>query len=275
MCGCEVPVPVPVPPCRKLGRLWGQAASFVSPGVVHGRTSVALAAVPGAGRAATACPGAVPVAGTRQWLWLPAGAIVAMHGHCGAACAWESRVQPWQLCAEQRVRAGAVRGYAERQELRGADAGHSCSAESEERVVQRFEVPGVTNYTALLLSPDGSTLYVGAREVLVAINTSHFQLGALARRVRMGLSPVWDLGKGHLGARVPSLAVFRVCASCCTFRSCLGQCGAAAVVIMVLGPSQWLPHHCDWGGEDTDGEDELCQPGEGVHGDQLVRGGLQ
>ncbi|NXK10772.1 SEM4B protein, partial [Herpetotheres cachinnans] len=55
--------------------------------------------------------------------------------------------------------------------------------DSAERVVQRFEVPGVSNYTALLLSPDGGTLYLGARELLVAINTSHFQPGAPARRL--------------------------------------------------------------------------------------------
>ncbi|KAM9532590.1 semaphorin-4B isoform 2-T2 [Guaruba guarouba] len=59
----------------------------------------------------------------------------------------------------------------------------SLPYDSEERIVQRFEVPGVTNYTALLLSPDGSTLFVGAREVLVAINTSHFQPGAPVRRL--------------------------------------------------------------------------------------------
>ncbi|NWY60930.1 SEM4B protein, partial [Chionis minor] len=55
--------------------------------------------------------------------------------------------------------------------------------DSAERVVQRFEVPGVSNYTALLLSPDGGTLYLGARELLVAVNTSQFQAGAPARRL--------------------------------------------------------------------------------------------
>jgi len=52
--------------------------------------------------------------------------------------------------------------------------------------VQRFEVPGVSNYTALLLSPDGGTLYLGARELLLAVNTSRFQPGAPARRVSPG-----------------------------------------------------------------------------------------
>ncbi|XP_067999712.1 semaphorin-4B [Melanerpes formicivorus] len=59
----------------------------------------------------------------------------------------------------------------------------SLPYDSAERVVQRFEVPGVTNYTALLLSPDGGTLYLGARELLVAVNTSHFQSGTLAHRL--------------------------------------------------------------------------------------------
>ncbi|XP_060035420.1 semaphorin-4B isoform X2 [Erinaceus europaeus] len=43
---------------------------------------------------------------------------------------------------------------------------------SEERPLLRFEAANVTNYTALLLSPDGQTLYVGAREILFALNTS-------------------------------------------------------------------------------------------------------
>ncbi|NXT91498.1 SEM4B protein, partial [Anhinga rufa] len=67
--------------------------------------------------------------------------------------------------------------------LREADARRSPSPDSAERVVQRFEVPGVSNYTALLLSPDGGTLYLGARELLIAVNTSHFQPGVPARRL--------------------------------------------------------------------------------------------
>lgn len=82
--------------------------------------------------------------------------------------------------------------------LREADACRSASPDSAERVVQRFEVPGVSNYTALLLSPDGGTLYLGARELLIAVNTSHFQPGAPARRVspRMGAEP-------HAGPQSP------------------------------------------------------------------------
>ncbi|NXG40181.1 SEM4B protein, partial [Dromaius novaehollandiae] len=56
-------------------------------------------------------------------------------------------------------------------------------ADSSERAVQRFEAPGVSNYTALLLSPDGGTLYLGAREVLLAVDTSRFQPGPPARRL--------------------------------------------------------------------------------------------
>ncbi|XP_015284392.1 PREDICTED: semaphorin-4B [Gekko japonicus] len=38
-------------------------------------------------------------------------------------------------------------------------------------------MPGIANYTAMLLSPDGSTLYAGARETLLALNTSAFSPG--------------------------------------------------------------------------------------------------
>ncbi|XP_052528615.1 semaphorin-4B isoform X2 [Tympanuchus pallidicinctus] len=65
-------------------------------------------------------------------------------------------------------------------------AGSAPRADSAERVVQRFEVPGVSNYTALLLSPDGGTLYLGAREVLFAVNTSRFQHSVLAHRLPWG-----------------------------------------------------------------------------------------
>lgn len=53
----------------------------------------------------------------------------------------------------------------------------SLRYDSSERPVWWFEKDGVTNYTTLLLSPDGGTLYVGAREFLFALNTSHFQPG--------------------------------------------------------------------------------------------------
>ncbi|XP_036133946.1 semaphorin-4B isoform X3 [Molossus molossus] len=43
---------------------------------------------------------------------------------------------------------------------------------SEERPFLRFQTENVSNYTALLLSRDGKTLYVGAREALFALNSS-------------------------------------------------------------------------------------------------------
>ncbi|XP_045680762.1 semaphorin-4B [Phyllostomus hastatus] len=43
---------------------------------------------------------------------------------------------------------------------------------SEERPLLRFQADNVSNYTALLLSGDGKTLYVGAREALFALSSS-------------------------------------------------------------------------------------------------------
>ncbi|XP_053768797.1 semaphorin-4B isoform X2 [Desmodus rotundus] len=43
---------------------------------------------------------------------------------------------------------------------------------SEERPFLRFQAENISNYTALLLSGDGKTLYVGAREALFALNSS-------------------------------------------------------------------------------------------------------
>lgn len=48
----------------------------------------------------------------------------------------------------------------------------SFSPGSEKRPFLRFEVENISNYTALLLSRDGRTLYVGAREALFALNSS-------------------------------------------------------------------------------------------------------
>ncbi|XP_058521564.1 semaphorin-4B [Ochotona princeps] len=42
---------------------------------------------------------------------------------------------------------------------------------SEKRPVLRFEAENISNYTALLLSQDGKTLYVGAREALFALSS--------------------------------------------------------------------------------------------------------
>uniref|UniRef100_A0A8C6G1H0 Semaphorin-4B n=1 Tax=Moschus moschiferus TaxID=68415 RepID=A0A8C6G1H0_MOSMO len=43
---------------------------------------------------------------------------------------------------------------------------------SEKRPFLRFEAENIVNYTALLLSKDGRTVYVGAREALLALNSS-------------------------------------------------------------------------------------------------------
>ncbi|KAM8973408.1 semaphorin-4B isoform 2-T2 [Pelodytes ibericus] len=45
---------------------------------------------------------------------------------------------------------------------------------SPERAVRRFEADGVDHYTTLLLSKDGSTLYVGAKEALFSLNSTNF-----------------------------------------------------------------------------------------------------
>ncbi|XP_063268979.1 semaphorin-4B isoform X2 [Prinia subflava] len=66
----------------------------------------------------------------------------------------------------------------------------SLPYDSAERVVRRFEAPGVSNYTALLLSLDGGTLYLGARELLLTLNTSNFQPSSPVRRPGMDGLPV-------------------------------------------------------------------------------------
>lgn len=43
---------------------------------------------------------------------------------------------------------------------------------SEKRPLLRFEAENICNYTSLLLSKDGRTVYVGAREALLALNSS-------------------------------------------------------------------------------------------------------
>ncbi|CAI9551046.1 unnamed protein product, partial [Staurois parvus] len=45
---------------------------------------------------------------------------------------------------------------------------------SPERTIKRFEAEGVSHYTTLLLSEDGNTLYVGAREALFSLNSTNF-----------------------------------------------------------------------------------------------------
>ncbi|KAF7239594.1 Semaphorin-4B [Varanus komodoensis] len=57
---------------------------------------------------------------------------------------------------------------------------------SPHRLLKYFEMPGVTNYTAMALSPDSATLYVGAREVLLALDTSSFPPGPQHQRLLWG-----------------------------------------------------------------------------------------
>ncbi|XP_054858795.1 semaphorin-4B [Eublepharis macularius] len=57
----------------------------------------------------------------------------------------------------------------------------SLSYDSPGRLLNRFEMPGVANYTTMLLSRDGSTLYVGARETLLALSTTSFSPGPQQR----------------------------------------------------------------------------------------------
>nr|XP_034986343.1 semaphorin-4B [Zootoca vivipara] len=54
------------------------------------------------------------------------------------------------------------------------------------RLLTRFEEPGITNYTTMLLSPDGGTLYAGARERLLALNTSSFSPGPQHQKLLWG-----------------------------------------------------------------------------------------
>lgn len=67
------------------------------------------------------------------------------------------------------------------------------SPDSEKRPFFRFQVENVSNYTALQLSRDGRTLYVGAREALFALNSSvSFLPGG-------GYQEVRDDARGWLG----------------------------------------------------------------------------
>ncbi|XP_069481317.1 semaphorin-4B [Ambystoma mexicanum] len=53
----------------------------------------------------------------------------------------------------------------------------SFKYDSPRRTVRWFEADGVSHYTTLLLSQDGQTLYVGAREAIFALNSTDFQPG--------------------------------------------------------------------------------------------------
>lgn len=64
----------------------------------------------------------------------------------------------------------------------------SLSADTEDRPAKRFSPPGVFNFTSLLLSPEDNTLYIGAREVLFALNLSDVSRVQLHRNVSLCVS---------------------------------------------------------------------------------------
>lgn len=56
--------------------------------------------------------------------------------------------------------------------------------DAKERTTKSFSVGGVFNYTSLLLSKEDNTLYVGAREILFALNLTDISAAKLQRNVR-------------------------------------------------------------------------------------------
>lgn len=56
--------------------------------------------------------------------------------------------------------------------------------DAKERTTRSFSVDGVFNYTSLLLSKEDNTLYVGAREILFALNLTDISAVKLQRNVR-------------------------------------------------------------------------------------------
>ncbi|XP_066492146.1 semaphorin-4B [Tiliqua scincoides] len=57
---------------------------------------------------------------------------------------------------------------------------------SPHRLLNHFETPAVNNYTTLVLNPEGSVLYAGAREMLLALQTSAFFPGPQHRLLPWG-----------------------------------------------------------------------------------------
>ncbi|XP_069581790.1 semaphorin-4A-like [Brachyistius frenatus] len=55
---------------------------------------------------------------------------------------------------------------------------------SSDRPLVHFRLPTLVNTTTLLLSPDGSTLYVGARDVILSLDVSQSDVIKLKRQVR-------------------------------------------------------------------------------------------
>lgn len=55
--------------------------------------------------------------------------------------------------------------------------------DAKERTTKRFSASGVVNFTTLHLSEEDKTLYVGAREILLALNLSDISQVAPQRNV--------------------------------------------------------------------------------------------
>ena len=58
-------------------------------------------------------------------------------------------------------------------------------ADAKERSAKRFSADGVFNYTSILLSKEDNMLYVGAREVLFALNLTDIGRAELQRNVSL------------------------------------------------------------------------------------------
>lgn len=58
------------------------------------------------------------------------------------------------------------------------------SADAKERTAKSFSASGVVNFTTLHLSNEDKTLYVGAREILFALNLTDISEVTLHRNVR-------------------------------------------------------------------------------------------
>lgn len=56
--------------------------------------------------------------------------------------------------------------------------------DAKERTTKRFSASGVVNFTTLHLSEEDKALYVGAREIVFALNLSDISQATLQRNVR-------------------------------------------------------------------------------------------
>lgn len=63
--------------------------------------------------------------------------------------------------------------------------------DAKERTIRSFSVGGVFNYTSVLLSKEDNMLYIGAREILFALNLSDISAVKLQRNVRAHAPAKW------------------------------------------------------------------------------------